>query len=544
MEINSQATLKRKPPTISEKRYALWDFWTFLDILDFHGGASAFGDCHRELLSWKMQHGKKRELIIMPRGHLKSTLLTVAMSMWRVYQNPNIRIFVGTATKELALAFIREIKTYFEDPWLQEHLWNSRPHIMGRMIPLMDRLARQRRTEVDDTEAEDKKVVWRGDALQVLRSQILKEPTLTVGAVGVQHTGFHFDELKMDDVVNYDNIRTPNKLKKLLRWYDDLNSVLDSEREDVQLKTLLPTKAKHFAKVGGKVTVVGTRYAAEDWYNTLLPKQTWAIFQRNIYANGEDNSDGYIWHEVWTQETEDEKREETTAAVFASQYLNKIINPEEQVFQFENIRGINRSQIRQLKSGQLEINFPEDERPRVISLFAVVDPAASVLSTADFTAIVIGGKDEQGNLYLVDGAIGRWKSEDILRNLYKLLDRWNMHRCSIESVGGFKHLVEYVKAGFTRFRPITIFEFVPRGQKQVRISNALEPLVRNGKLYMMDWMFGHPEIKKQFMFFPQQTTHDDFLDATATLAEIAKPPQKVVVSPMRKKRNRMYGGYR
>lgn len=534
----------RKPPTPAEKRQALWDFWLFLDILEFHGGSSKFGDCHRELISWKTEHGKRRELIIMPRGHLKSTILTVGWTMWRVYHNPNIRIFVGTATKELALAFIREIKTYFEDPWLQQHLWNSRPHIMGRMIPLMDRLARQRRTEIDETEAEDKKVIWRGDAIQVLRSQILKEPTLTVGAVGVQHTGFHFDELKMDDVVNYDNIKTPEKLKRLIRWYDDLNSVLDSEREDTALKTLLPTKAKQYSKTGGRVTVVGTRYAAEDWYNQVLLKKTWATYERNIYQNGENPSEGYLWHEAWNEEIEMDKRDETTAAVFASQYLNKIINPEEQVFAFENIRGINRGQVRLLKSGQVEINFIDEERPRTVSLFCVVDPAASVRSTADFTAIVIGGKDEFKNLYLIDCAIGRWKSEDILINLYKLLDRWNMHRCSFESVGGFKHLVEYVKAGFVRFRPITIFEFTPHGQKQVRIANALEPLVRNGMLFMMDWMFGNPEVKREFMFFPQATTHDDFLDAAAALAEIAKPPQKVVYRPMKNQYNRKFGGYR
>src|SRR5512141_1086420 len=169
---------ERVIPPYNQKVRALFDFWEFVDLIQFRGGKKAFAQCHYELITWADTHGKDRELILMPRGHLKSTIMSVARKLWRIYQNPNVRIYVGTSTRFLATAFVRQIKQYLEDPFLQEYVWNDRPHIDGRLVPLMDRTSRSRRNDLGDTEAADKKVVWRADAIQVVRSDIMSEPTV------------------------------------------------------------------------------------------------------------------------------------------------------------------------------------------------------------------------------------------------------------------------------------------------------------------------------------------------------------------------------
>lgn len=534
------------------KTRALYDYWAFIDLIGFHGGSANFGQCHRDMEEWSEENGKDKEVVLIPRGHLKSTLRTVGRALHRIYQNPNVRIFVGTATKELAQAFVREMKTYLEDPTLQDKVWNNRPHIQGRLVPVMDKLARQRRLETDETEAEDKKVLWRTDALQVLRSEVLKEPTVCVGAVGVQPTGFHYDELYLDDVVNYDNIATPDKLNKLKRWVKDLQSVLDLKRLDKGLYAALKRCkipegiAKRIAHIGSKVSVVGTRYAEEDWYNNLLTRERYAIYVKNIYKNGEDNSEGYLWDEIWNAEVEAEKYEEIDdPVVWSSQYLNKVIAAEEQVLNMGQIVMLHPMSVQQIEgTNRIRIQLPDEDKPVEVTLSLIIDPAATIGAKSDFTAMCVGGKDARKRLYVVDGALGKWKGEDLLKNLYKLADRWHLRACHIEAVGGFKHFTEYVKSHFFRYRPLVIHEFVPKGKKELRIANALEPLVRNQLLYMMLWMHSHKEIKTQINFFGQANIHDDFPDVVAALWEIAKPPNTGKVVHITEFVNKQYGGYR
>lgn len=536
------------PPTKEDKVEALWDYWKFIDIINFHGGSEAYGDCHRELISWYENHYLDADkLVLIPRGHLKSTLLTVGRVLWRIYQVPDIRVFVGTATRQLATAFVREIRTYLENPLLMEYVWNDRPHIYGRLIPEMER-TRYRR---EDTDARDKKIIWSGSAIQVIRPTIMKEPTVTVGSVGTIPTGFHFDEMYLDDCVNYDNINTPDKRARLIGWVDDLRCVLDPMYFDEGWREMLPSEAERYCNVGGQFNVVGTRYDKEDWYGDLIedsPANGWEVYQRNIYKNGENNLDGYLWHEMWTEKTEIDKRRSMTPTRFASQYLNMIIAPGTALLKVEHINWFFPGQIRKEADGFItveHVNLPGGtSRIRPI---LVVDPAATIGDDSDFTAIVVGGKDVHGNVIGVDGSMGKWTSEEILKNLYHFANKWNLRSAYIESVGGFAHFVEYVRAAFSRYRPLVLNEYKPtwtQGKKEVRIANALEPVMSNKMLYLPGYIKTNPQIVDQLTFFPRKTIHDDFPDVLAALAELSKSPQPKAVNKLRNFKNKRYGGFR
>lgn len=545
--------VERFVPTDVDKYEALYVFWKFIDIINFHGGSASFGECHKELISWYLAdwENQDRSLILMPRGHLKSTLLTVAMCLWRVYQIPDIRIFVGTAVQDLAKAFVREIRTYFEDPFLIQHVWNKRPHVEGRLVPEMERTKYKRDNK--DTEATDRKIIWSTKAIQVVRPGIFKEPTITVGSVGTIPTGFHFDELYLDDVVNFDNISTPEKLQRVKSWVDDLICVLDPQYFDVDWASVLPVPAEKYCHIGGKITAVGTRYDRNDWYNELLDNEFWAHYQRNIYNNYEDETDGYLWHEVWNKKLELIKRSDMTPTRFASQYLNRIIASGEVILDTNKIKYILPTQItRSTVPGSLQITHNDltsggTEGGGIIRPVLVVDPAATIGEDSDYTCIVVGGKDRQGNVIVIDARLGKWLAEDILKNMYELLNRWNLNAATIESVGGFAHFVQYVRSNFNRFRPVVLNEYKPvwtQGKKQVRIENALQPLLENGMLYLPNYVASNYEMRDQLMFFPRKTIHDDFPDALATLTELAKTPQPKAVNRLQKYKNTVYGGYR
>jgi len=551
-----------KIPTRAQKVQALTNFWVFVDMINYQGSSSRFSQCHRDLWDfyWNShkEPGVNRHLTLMPRGHLKSTIMSVGRVLWRIYQNPNIRIFVGTSKNELSSAFVREAKAYLENDWLQEHVWNSRPHISGNLIPTMDKLGRSRRKAFEEdgeyTEAEDKKIIWRSNALQVNREFILKEPTLMVGSVGSQATGMHFDEAQFDDIITYDNISTPEKRAKLMSWIYDIESIIDPEYYDDWLEDLLKNGAKLtqasadvICRTGGVFNIVGTRYDLDDYYGYIIDNQDelgFKVFQQNIYKNGVDSGDGYLWHEKWDEALEKSTRRAMTAQRFASQYLNRVLASEDVQLNWDKIRPLGYEFFEKAEQGQAcWVTAAGSTKKLLVRLVMTVDTAASVSDTADYTCLCVGGKDEVGNFYLFDMAMGRWRSTEILENIYRLADNWNMRQIHVETVGGFGHFTQFIRDSFDKFRPIGVIQYIPKGEKTMRILNALEPLINNQQFWMVRHIFGNKVAQDQIMFFPRKTMHDDFPDCLAMCVGLAKRPVKQAYK-QRYEANSRWGGTR
>lgn len=551
---------------------ALHDYWAFIDLLKFKGGTSSFGQVHHDLAlfitqpqtgNYVEQEGDpNRRLVMMPRGHLKSTLCSVGYVLWRIYRNPNIRIVVGTAEKKLSLAFIRELKQYLEDETLQQRVWNNRPHVSGRLIPVMDTSVKKRRNQKVDreeeaayTEAEDKKVVWRADAIQVLRSDIMKEPTVWATSVGVTITGDHADLLILDDIVTFKNVRTPQLIAKTREWAEDMESVLDPQRE----MTVGTGKNALTEQVGDEVLSLGTRYAKGDYWGFLLgekdggeedleleDRDRYQTFIRNIYVNGTDDTDGYLWPEKFNAEVLRKKKATLrNPRKWASQYLNRIIADEEQVFHKEKVQYVHFNSL-EIKQGVVEIRFPNTVTPVVVRPVLVVDPAISQASTADNTCLMVGGLDHEQNLYIFDAKVGKFTPNQTIEHIFTLADKWKLHGVTIENVGFQAALCYSLRDAMRKRRPLVIREYKPHnlGKKEERIIAALEPVFTNDKIYMTSWMAQVPQLMEEIEFFGANGIKDDCLDAMSVIVQTA------IATPMRKPRvptktfNSKYGGVR
>lgn len=578
---------ERKVPSQRDKVKALVDKWYFMDVIGFHGGTKAFGNIHKELLNWYDSDDRpsKRDIILMPRGHLKTTIVTVLDILYSIYVNPNIRIYIGSANKALGKAILREVKANLVDSWLQENVWNVRPHIEGRLIPLMDKLAQSRRntrrnssgdfSEWDDEllteeaskpgdldDGADKKVMWTQEAIQVLRPYNLREPTVVVGSVDTPATGFHYDKLYFDDIINFDNYNKPEKIERLDTWRNDMFSVLDDEYWDEDLNDWLNgcsrsksyrEKFKHLSLVGGDCTVVGTRYFRHDWYKQVIDDENteYRIWLKNIYKNGENPDDGYIWDERWSKSIETKKRKEMSKKHFYAQYLNKVIVTEDQILPFDKIRFLSMNNVVTKDGSNRAVITVKDEngedRVREIVLQAVVDPAVTCNKDSDFTACVIGGKDSDKNLYVLDVKLWKLTPDKWVKEMFKLLSKWNIKSIHLETVGFFVTMKNTIRDKFKEFYPIGIRDYRPsqKSTKKERIESGLEPLMSNGMLYMMGWCKQNTELVDQFNFFPSETVHDDGVDAVQMLNEVTKPtrPTDSKSKVVGKNPNRKYGGY-
>jgi len=553
----STVTVERHPPSESQKIKALWDFWEFIDLINFHGGSKAFSECHRETVSWKFRPDAGfRQLVLEARGMLKSTLYCVAYVLWRVYQNPNIRFFVGTESLKLSKAFIREVEAHLVDDWLKEFVWNARPHVTGPLIPEMDSLGKSRRSIVRDISTElgdefstenasTRKKVWRAEAIQVVRSRTMKEPTVTAGSVGQTSTGFHYDEIIFDDVVTFDNSSTENKIDKVFSWIYDMESVLDPAYIDVELATVLQKcTGNNFDKVarwsisGGRLTVLGTRYSPLDYYGHVEENKealNFEVHKRNIYANGVDNEDGYRWPEKWNEALEQQtmaqfqrKHGSTGLSRFYSQYHNKIVSFDVAILPWEKLSFVNPASVKldrvknKITIFHMDGTVRAEFRPRL-----VIDPTSTSSKSSDFCAMAVGGRCG-GSTYVVDFWMRREPPSTWLEKMWELVEKWNLFEVVIEMVGGFKVLEFTIQQQYLNDeskRPISVKTYqgpTSSGEgKWARIESTLGPVVANGLLHLPLHTSRDEELKRQFTFFGKATSKDDGPDVLSILQEVS-----------------------
>ena len=547
---------ERPTPTREDKIKALWDYWKFVDLIDFHGGALAFGDCHMETTKWAFREdGSFRQLIMEARGMLKSTIFSVGRNLWRIYQNPNIRCFVGTESLKLSKAFIKEVEEHLTNDWNQENVWNSRPHFDGPLIPTMDSLGKQRRNLIRDVSSEfgenvstsgdrTKKKLWRAEALQVVRTRNLKEPTLTAGSVGQVSTGFHFDDVTFDDVVSFDNTRNPAAIDKVFSWIYDVESLLDPPYIDVELLLAFHKAApNHVDKLrrwtvsGGRQCVIGTRYAEEDYYGHIIDnadKLHYDVHIKNIYANGINETDGYRWPEKWNKELEEATRAKferkygsTGLSRYYSQYHNKIVTFEESILNWDNIQWLQVNDYKLCEDGWVEVYDRTHVKIAEFKPRLVLDPASTANLRSDFTAIAVGGVYKE-HFYVCDFWMGRKPVSFWLDKMYEMAKKWNLVSVTIEMVAGFKVLLTTIRnmplVDSEKYFLLSVKDYAPTNadiSKRQRIETVLSPVLDNGMIHMPFHVSNNQELRKQFQFFGSDNVKDDGVDVLAILKELS-----------------------
>jgi phage terminase large subunit-like protein len=560
------------------KKKALDDPWAFIDLIDFHGGCSRFESIHRELLRFLTDTWERR-LVLMPRGHFKSTICSALYVLWRIYRDPNIRILVGCSVKELATGFVREVKQYLEDPELQKYVWNSRPHIGGNLIPDIDRQDSKRRrgtkyrgnaedgewVDPDEFGGNDRKVLWRANAIQVIRPEIFKEPTLYACSVGMQVTGWHFDLIIMDDIVTFENSDTPDKAKKILSWVMDMESIINPRE----------------GGLGDEFVVLGTRYYKWDYYGTLLGTDLdeeeavqdfidtqnddhLHIIKRDIYGNGCQGlyqfgmeelegltaEDGYLCPKLMDEARERKLRRRLGTRRFNSQYMNKIMSEEDQLFSYESINFYTISNLSEYLTFQ-RLQIRDGEDPVFITPVCCVDPGASLNPSANYTAIAVGGVTDKDLLIMLDIRYGHWTPSQMADKIQEVLEKWNLKRVVIENAGQQVAIINTIKERWllNQFNAY-IAQEIPKGDKKQKILDALEPVFESGSLWMPTHMAGMKEIKDEITFFPASGVRDDVLDV---MEKVKRYAPKTSVQSVERRRNRRgekrqvnqrYGGYR
>lgn len=182
----------------------------------------------------EVQDDHNETLDLWFREAWKSTIISYALPIWEIREDPETSIAIFSHTRALAKGFLRRIKTTLETNKLLSAAW---PEIFYA-----------------NPAAESPK--WsEDDGLIVRRKGVYAEATLEAwGVVEAMPTGKHFRIRDYDDVVTPESVTTLAQIQKT--------------RERFDLSDALGQKE-------GTVRVVGTRYDYDDLYGTMIDQGCW-----------------------------------------------------------------------------------------------------------------------------------------------------------------------------------------------------------------------------------------------------------------------------
>ena len=429
---------------------------------------------HEELCHFVTDNTKKKKLILVPRGHLKSTLITIGYSVFRIVHNPNIRILILNATWQMAVDFLTEIKRHLQT--------NKAVHeFYGDLSQTPDE--------------------WSQDRITIKRTDAgIKGPTVWATGVESNLVGSHPDLIIFDDVVNRDNSQTREQNENIIMRYKDTLDLLEP---------------------GGQLIVIGTRWTQEDLYGWIMDKdnniyQSYDVLVKRAYEGNLETEEDFVplWSEKFSQKELVTRLREEGWYHFSAQYLNDPIPMEDADFKKEYFQYYD---LEEIKGKQL-------------TKVMTIDPAISENKYADFTAMVVSGIDQFGNIFILDISRARMNPNQIVDKIFLLNEMWHPDQIGLETISYQKTLAYSLREEMTkRSRFLPIIEIQRHEQaKELRIL-GLQPLYQNRKIFhrrKSEFQLT-TYLEDELASFPRGR-HDDIIDAFSFQLEFLYPPKPKV----------------
>ena len=203
-----------------------------------------WGSLHTDLEKYLKGSGPKK-MILIPRGHLKSSVITIGYSIQKVLRDFNTRGLIANAVWDNARHFLYKISEYLTD---KSYL----PMLFGNF----------------------KSGRWNADEIVInQRTEAHAEATIATTGVEKTQTSQHYDWIVMDDLVVRENINTQEQRNKVIDFYRDTLDLLEP---------------------GGELVIIGTRWAMGDLYQHLIENEMRSLNGKDL----ENEEQRKVWREL------------------------------------------------------------------------------------------------------------------------------------------------------------------------------------------------------------------------------------------------------
>ena len=210
----------------------------------------------------------KKIVAAYPRGHGKSTHLSIGYPAWRIAQNHNLRILIVSNTASVAQGMLRGILNQVEE---NEKYKEFSKYIDPLGIGIRPKMSRQSKMEEK----------WSSNAVTVDRDDVsLKDPSIQALGLFGSIISKRADIIIADDIVDQKNSETEDQREKIKDWF---------------YTTLLPILVP-----GGQVIYLGNTWHANDLVSDLLndPQFIYRRKLKTIISESNDIEDWRKWAEI------------------------------------------------------------------------------------------------------------------------------------------------------------------------------------------------------------------------------------------------------
>jgi len=417
-----------------------------------------------------------REVQAEPDNHLdlwfregyKSTVITYALTIQDILNDPEITIGLASHTRPIAKAFLRQIMREFEGNetlkgWFSDILW---------------------------TNPRKESPKWsEDDGIVVRRSSNPKEATIEAwGVVDGQPTSKHYKLLVYDDIVTRESVSTPEMMAKT---------------------TDALALSYNLGAHGGRRRFIGTRYHYNDTYRTIMDRGT--VKPRVYPATENGKVDGKpVFH---TPEALAEKRRDMGPFVFGAQMLQDPTADETQGFKEEWLQWAQPS-------------------PHGLNVYMIFDPASAKKKDSDYTAGWVIGLGPDKNLYVLDMVRDRLSLTQRADLVFGWHRRWQPLATGYERYGmmaDIEHFRDRMDRENYRFPIIELGGVMPKAdrirrmipwfeQGRVYLPQKFPKTNYEGRSVDLTEAF----LKEEYLPFPVGA-HDDMLDALARILDDEMP---------------------
>lgn len=442
---------------------------------------------HREMCGiWKRRERRRVTMWLIPRGHLKTTLWTIADAVQEKLRDPNHRHLITNAKLDNAEAILSEIKGHFETNellrWLfPEYCWDK---LVGAKKKSFEKLGKVTVSRLDFP----------------CRTKWRKEGNIEIMSVGASLVSKHFDKMTFDDMTNdkfVDNaeVRTSNHT-----WY----------RNALQLRDRPSTP----------IRIIGTRWHFDDPYGRLRRAET--AFRKKSVLEGRKkakllcyvrratepdpitNIPKPIWPERFTLDDLEEIKHDVGSYIYSCQYENNPLPDESAIF----------------KRDQIKTCYPWDV-PKLVSYYIGVDLADEDTKKGDFSAIVVIAVDQFGKTYCVEIIKGKIFPLELVDILLELNEKYKPERVVVETNAFQKSIYKYWKKVSTERGVFVPWKEINRSTAKFRRILMLQPLVERGDFYIVEGATCADDLILEMVEFSgKDSAYDDCLDALQAAYEV------------------------
>lgn len=414
--------------------------------------------------------GSRRNLLLAFRSSFKTTVFTVAHTIQWIINYPDIRMLVCHAVNGVAEDILGEVKQHFQ--------YNENFRYL-----FMEHCPKPKKAADFGNQQE---------FTTIARKTIRKEPTVQACSVESTTAGIHVEVIKCSDIVNKENVRTPEAMRQI-------------RRSVAQLQFLLDQPALHW------LDVEGTLYDYSDVYNDILRaeeqrkdgKPVWAIFRKPIL----DVAGKASWPGRFSSERIEALRRDPTMTTydFMSQYMLRIVSGENQYFEADDFQWTPREVI---EKNCLRFHMTVD--------LCSPDPINGPSKTEDFTVITVCGFDRMNRMYVCDISRGRYLPDETINEIFRLHEMYRCLDVKMEDASGARQILpfldrEKIKRG--KWPVVSLIKRDNRTSKQDRIA-GLQPWFKAKDIRFANDLPWKEEMLTEFCYFPRYN-HDDICDTIA-----------------------------